>query len=369
MIEKGRISALQMAIMMYITIVATSILFIPSITAKYAERDLWISPIWASFSGFFIVYITWQLHKLYPKDSLIEYSEHILGRIIGKVIGFIYLFFILHDTGIAIREYGEFVVSSFLQRTPTFVVMGSITLVCAFAVKGGIEVIGRCAQIIIPVVIFMWLLLFLLLVSELEPKNVFPIMEYGLKPSIMGSIVPSAWLSQYSLISFLFPLLTDQEKEMKWGMISVVVVMFTMVITNIGSLFLFGQNIINFNFLIYEAARYISIGGFFENLEAMVIVIWVAGGFVQISLFYYMLVLGTAQWLKLSNYRPVVFPIGFLAVLFSFWSLPNFIELVHFIETIAPFYFLVVQLVIPILLFTIAFAQKKIMKLNMFSSK
>ena len=36
--EKGKISALQMAIMMYPTIVATAILSVPSIIAKYAKN-------------------------------------------------------------------------------------------------------------------------------------------------------------------------------------------------------------------------------------------------------------------------------------------------------------------------------------------
>ncbi|TKH09627.1 spore gernimation protein, partial [Peribacillus simplex] len=43
--EKGKISSLQMAFMMYPTIVATAVLGVPSITAKYAKTDLWLSPI------------------------------------------------------------------------------------------------------------------------------------------------------------------------------------------------------------------------------------------------------------------------------------------------------------------------------------
>ena len=51
--------------------------------------------------------------------------------------------------------------------------------------------------------------------------------------------------------------------------------------------------------------------------------IWVVGAFVKISVFYYVAALGTAQWLNLSDYRPVVWPLGIIIVEFSFWSLPN----------------------------------------------
>ena len=47
--EKGKISSFQMAVMMYPTIVATIIISVPSVTAKYAKNDLWLPPILASY--------------------------------------------------------------------------------------------------------------------------------------------------------------------------------------------------------------------------------------------------------------------------------------------------------------------------------
>ncbi|MGM0890318.1 MAG: GerAB/ArcD/ProY family transporter [Bacillota bacterium] len=92
--EKGKISSLQMAIMMYPTIVATAVLGLPSITAKYAQNDLWLSPILASLIGYVTVYIAYKLHELYPKQTVIQFSEHILGRFAGKFSVFYSYFFI-----------------------------------------------------------------------------------------------------------------------------------------------------------------------------------------------------------------------------------------------------------------------------------
>jgi spore germination protein KB len=64
MIERGRISYLELALIMYGTIVATAVLYIPYITAQEAKRDLWLSPIWGSLSGFLIVMIIVKLSKL-----------------------------------------------------------------------------------------------------------------------------------------------------------------------------------------------------------------------------------------------------------------------------------------------------------------
>lgn len=359
MIERGKISALQMAIMMNPTILATGLLLVPAITAKTAKQDLWLSPIWASFVGLMIVFIAFQLHRLYPDQTIFEYSEQILGKIPGKILGIIFVFFYFHITGIIVREYGEFVSGTFLHRTPMVVVFASMVLVASMAVHGGLEVIGRCSEIIVPVLLILYLILFVLLFKDLDIHNFFPIMENGLGPSLKGSLVLQSWFSEFILVSFFFPYLTDRAKGMKWGMISVLSVMFYLVLTNIMSLLLFGNLTASLTYPVMIAGRYISIADFLGHLESIVMSVWVAGTFVKITVFYYALVLGTAQLFKLTDFRPIILPVGFLLILCAIWSAPNLQDLSHFLGTSAPFYFLSIQVGIPLLLLIIAWIKKK----------
>lgn len=359
MIEEGKISSFQMGIIMYPAIVATAILILPSITPAHAGRDMWLSPVWASITGFLTVYIVYRLNRLFPKETIIEYSKRIVGTIPAKLLGLLYLLLYFHMTGIVVREYGEFMVGSFFQRTPLFVIMGSMILVCALNVRGGVEVIARTAQFFVPIVVILFTCIVLLLIPDLDPRNMLPIMEHGLLPSLKGSVVPHGWFSEYILISFLLPYLSDRQKGLHWGMISAAAVMVTMVITNFASLFLFGEITAALPYPVMSAARYISLAEFFEHLEALVMAIWVAGTFMKISMFYYVLVLGTAQWTGLSGYRPLVLPIGLILVSFSFWVGASLQELVHFLSTVSPFYFLILQTVLPAILLMIALLRKK----------
>lgn len=177
MIERGKISASQMAIMMNQAILATVLLLVPAISAKHAKQDIWLSPIWASLIGFLAVFLAYKLNKLYPKETLIEYCELILGKVLGKIIGAVYLFFYLHITGIIVREYGEFVSGNFLPHTPMLFIFGTMVLLCSLAVYGGLEVIGRCAEIILPVILVFYLIMCIMLFKDLDIKNMFPIME------------------------------------------------------------------------------------------------------------------------------------------------------------------------------------------------
>ena len=84
MIEKGKISALQLAMMFYISIIVTGILFLPIIGYHFAERDYWIAPILSSIIGFIIVIVMCKLNNYYPKETIIQYSCSILGKVAGE---------------------------------------------------------------------------------------------------------------------------------------------------------------------------------------------------------------------------------------------------------------------------------------------
>jgi spore germination protein KB len=82
------------------------------------------------------------------------------------------------------------------------------------------------------------------------------------------------------------------------------------------------------------------------------------GLFVKVTVFYYAVVIGLSQWLNLSDYRPVVLPVGFLIVVMSIWVAPNLQELFEVIGTTYPFYKITVQTLIPTVLLLIALLRK-----------
>ncbi|AZV42408.1 GerAB/ArcD/ProY family transporter [Peribacillus asahii] len=357
--EKGRISSIQMAIMLYPAIVATAILGVPSITAKYAKTDLWLSPILASFIGYVTVYIAYKLHKHYPKETVIQFSEHIMGRFAGKILGFLFLFFYIQVAGLIVRQYAEFVVDSFLVNTPISVIMASMVFLCALTVHGGLEVLGRAAELFFPIFILAILFFLIFLGPDFEWKNIFPILGDGMMPPIKGAMVPGGWFTEIFLISFLLPFLVDQKKGMKYGMMTVFVVTMTLVLINLIVLFVLGPATSFKVYPLMSVARYISLADFFEHLESFIMAVWIVGAFIKLSVFYYAAALGTAQWLNLSDYRPVVWPVGILILEFSFWSLPNTMGLERYLVGTFPVFALLIQTIIPLFLLMIAVIRKR----------
>lgn len=358
-----KISSLQMAMMMYPTIVATAILSVPSITAQYAKQDLWLSPILASMIGFMIVFITIKLHKFYPEQTVIQFSEQIIGRIPGKVISFFIILFYLEGTGEITRGYAEFIVGTFLYQTPISVVIISMVLLCAVAVYGGLEVIGRITQLFFPIFIIPLFILILLLSPDFETGNILPVLEKGMIPPVKGAIPLSGWFSEFFIMIFLLPQLTDKKKGMKHGMMTVLFVMTTLVIVNFTVFFVLGPTTASKVYPLMNASRYISYADFLENLDSIIMAVWIIGIFIKISVFYYVSAIGIAQLLNLTDYRPIIWPIGILIVEFGFWGLPNTMVYGHYDVKAWPFYANFIQVIIPLTLLLIAIIKKSRKKL------
>lgn len=357
--ERGRVSSLQTSLLLFPAIIATAILSLPGITAQYAGKDLWISPIMSSSVGFLTVYTAIKLHERFPGATIMQSSEQIIGKPLGKVIGFIFLFFYTMITGQVTRDYSEFILTSFLSHTPQVVIASSMVLLCAYCLYGGIEVLGRVGLLLFPLFCVPIYTLIFFLTPHLQPGNMLPIMENGIFPPAKGAIVPAGWFAEFFLIAFLLPFVSDRKKSMKNSMITVFFVALTLVLVNLIVLFVMGAAVTNREFPLMTVARYVSVADFFENLEAAVLAIWIAGAFVKISLLYYAAVLATAQWFNMKDYRPIILPVGMIVVQFAYWGNPSTMTNGRLLTTTFPFISVFIQTLLPLVLLLLAIVMKK----------
>ncbi len=311
MIEKGKISALQLAMMFYTSITVTGILFLPIVGYHFAERDYWIAPILSSIIGFMMVIVMFKLHNYYPKETIIQYSCSILGKVVGKVLGAFLLLHLFYVSFNAFWSYAGFVNDYFLPYTPKTVILGSLALICAVAARGGVEVIGRLAELITPLLVILFMLILILLLTEVDLRNLFPILGHGILPTIKASYFSNIWFSEFMYIGFFLPFLVNQKIEKKRVMISVLLVMITMVSLNMIMLLVFGKAMSGFSVPFSTAVQYINIYDFFTHLESLVMAFWIMGAFIKMTVLLYILSLGIAQWLNLSDYRPLVLPVTY----------------------------------------------------------
>jgi spore germination protein KB len=352
MIEKGKISSQQMGKMIYLAITPTAILTAPGISFNFARQDLWLSPVWA-VCGLAAVPLALALNRLQPDCGVIRACKNIIGRFPGWALGGILWLFYLYVSGIILREYGEFVVGSFLSDTPLVVVLGSLVLVCALAVRGGVEIVGRFADLFLPAFLLLFLLIVLLIIPDLSITNMMPILGEGLLPSLKGALVLQIWFGELAIAWFLLPFVSDRENAKKTLWITFGAIVLTLLLSNWVTLLLLGDLTGGYSYAFLILARYIDLAEFLTHLEALFMAIWVLGAFVKVCVFFYITTLGAAEWMALRDYRPIVFPIGLLLTLFSIWGAANYQEMTHALSTSTIPLAFTMFIIVPALLYAI----------------
>jgi spore germination protein KB len=280
-------------------------------------------------------------------------------------VGLAYLLFFIHINSIIIREFGDFLVSAFLPETPILVFNIMVLTLAAMAVRGGIEVIARVNQFVFPQFFLVLAALVFLTIEEWEFGNLLPLLEYGIKPVLAGSVTPSAWRGEVVVILMFLPYLNKPAEAAKSVAAAVLIIAVFLTLPILAGVLVFGsEQEAHFVFPTLELARYVNVGDFLQRLEAIIIIVWVAGITVKVAVFYLASVLSASHLVGLSDYRPLVYPVGIITLVYSIVLFDNSRELVKFLAEYVPYYAYIFELGIPMVLLVIAIIRRKGGKLS-----
>ena len=155
---KEMISNRQLLFILLIIRMTLVIATLPVLTTGKAAQDAWISSIFTLIGSVIIVIMIAALSRKFPGMTIIEYSKILLGKIPGALISLAFLWLFLHIAATDTRIYAEVLADGFLTETPMVVTAGSIVAVSALAVYLGVEVIGRSADVLIPVIVLFFIM-------------------------------------------------------------------------------------------------------------------------------------------------------------------------------------------------------------------
>ncbi|RQD76840.1 MAG: spore gernimation protein [Candidatus Syntrophonatronum acetioxidans] len=356
-----KISTRQATLLMATTILATAILFLPAITTEQAREDAWISTLIALVNGLLISLLVITLMKRFPRQTIIQYSEVILGKVLGKVIGLGYIWFFLHTNAIIVREFGAFMATAFMPNTPLIIFNGLIVVLAILVVRSGLEPLARLNEWIFIVTGFFFVVIAMFVISEMNLENLRPFLERGIMPSLKGAITPTSWFGEIIILAMIFPFLSRPQKGYRIGAGAVLIAGAFLFTGLLQAVSIFGPELVKrFDFPILEVVRLISLGDFFERIDALVMAIWVGGVFVKTSVFHFATVTAAAQWFNLEEYNPLAIPLGLLTVILSIHLFEGAADLVKFLSETFPFYALsLFEVGIPALLLVTAFIRNK----------
>lgn len=169
-----KINAFQLYCMLLVMVMPLAFLIVPKLLTSYLGNNAWLAAVAAIVPGTLIIYIYSSIIKKSRQPFPLLLEEH-LGRIAGKILGFIYIFFFLLTSSFALRIFVEFIESNVLPGTPISVFIG-VMLITAFAgIKSGLTNIARMTELITYIGIpFTLLMLALTLIYNPDFSNLRP---------------------------------------------------------------------------------------------------------------------------------------------------------------------------------------------------
>lgn len=356
MLEEGKISSRQFTVLVLLYTIGSTILIIPSILTSTAKQDAWISGMIGLGVGIAAIFLYTALASRYPGKNFSQMLELILGKWLGKLFSvFYFLTFVFLLCLFVLRDIGDFMVSVMMVETPIQVIHLTFLLVVVYAVRHGLESFSRTAELFLPWIILLFLILVLAVAPQIDIFNVLPILEFGLKP-VFNASFSFLTFPFLELVVFLMIVPYVNTQKVRKGFISgtmiggcclILISLLSILVTGVGET---TESI----YSSYDLAKQINLGGFFQRVEAMMAFIWFTTVFMKLTILTYIVSLGLAQTFELHDYKILVFPLGLLMYVLSLDLLPNISYLIEFTQTMQ-IYVLLYGGVVPIILFLLSY--------------
>jgi spore germination protein KB len=246
MLENVKISSRQLLIFVIIQTIGDSILVLPAITANEAHQDAWIVAVISVGVGSLVAFLYSSLSKLYPKMSLIEYSEKIFGKWLGITIALLFVIYTFIICVLYLREVGDFMTTQILPETPIQAILILTTIVVLFASRLGFEPLIRSSDIFFPYVLLLLLPLIIFLLPDFKITNIKHVFEGGFKPFITGSFTFIAFpFLELVGILMILPYVNEKERIGKSLYIGALLGGLVLIIITSMTIFVFGADIIS----------------------------------------------------------------------------------------------------------------------------
>ena len=335
-------------------------------TAPEAKRDSWIAVIIATIAAIPLLLSYAAISRAFPEKDMFDILEILFGKIFGKIISALYVWYFFHLGSLVMRNFGEFMNTLAMPETPMFVPMICIGILCIWVSRAGIEVLGRCTKILLLTCGIVVIIIQCLAIPYLDIHNIKPILGQGLKPVINGAFSSLSFPFAES-IAFLgvASCLGKNSSSRKIYIRSLLFSAFFITIIALRNTMVLSSNIIEIiYFPAYSAVGRINIGDSIQRMEGTVAIIFATGVFVKVSICLLASSKGVSKILGLKSYRSVVIQIGLLMSYLAYFIYDSTMDMEYWAFSIYRYYAFPFQIIFPIIIFIIIEVKRKKHKLS-----
>lgn len=327
-----RISPHQFMTLGSAVLLGTTFLPVASMVTEVGGRDGWMSVLPGLAVGIPYGLMVVSLLEQYPRKNLLQVSETLFGKWIGKMIGVLYISITGYFGGLLLGQVGDIYQTTIMPLTPIgMFYLGGILLVF-YLVWSGIEVFARFSEVLFPLIVIVLILNLGLSIQRMEQGELMPILSEGIKPLIWGGIKVLPFVMEYILflVGLLSFLPTDklelgQLKKGVWRAIFLVGILDMLVV--LMQILVFGPaETIRLVYGLLVLGKLVEVSRTVAGVESLFVGVWFGALVIKISAFFFTVTWGleTVFGLKGPKWNLAV-GVVFLGIAFKFTRGPSLI--------------------------------------------
>lgn len=304
----------------------------PLISFGGAKHDVWLSAIIAIIFGMVGSYIITSLAAKYPSMTIIQSSQHIMGKWLGKLIGLIYIIVSIILAATFTRDFIELFLH-FITPFMSDTILVTVTLATSvFVIRTGLQGIGRLAELLVPLLfgaIITGLILSIGNISYIPTIR----LEQSWSSLLTDALTQLPYLGMIMAWLFLYPYLPQKSQTPKTLYLSLFIVGLALILVASTIIAVHGPFVpprLNYHF--FTIIQLIEIAGFLRGVEIIFLVGWISTSIIAITLFYYLSVLSVQQWLGIKRHERLIIPLGIICGAGAIYGFDSYMSLRVFFD-------------------------------------
>lgn len=287
--KKNVISNNQIKNLLVTTIIGVGILSLPSNIAVVLDNDGWIAVLVSGLLIIPFILIIDKLFKMYPNKTIFEIGEEVLGKFIFKIFLIIIAIYATITLAYSIRVFGEVIKAYLLERTPIAVIIITMLLATSYVSRAEIEILGRVATMVYPVLLALFIFLFLINMPKSDYTDILPLFNADFTKLPRGIMVTIFSYAGYEIIMLAYPLTDNRKDTLKYALRGLFIVIGIYLAAFFISLSQLGVNQLKRTLWPTIAiAKEVDLPGYFlENLDGIVIALWVLIVYTSVGPLFY----------------------------------------------------------------------------------
>jgi len=304
-----RISTHQFMTLGAAVLMGGTFLLLASGVTVASGRDGWMTILPGFAVGIPYGLMVLSLLVQYPRKNLLQISEILFGKWIGKITGVIYILITGYYGGLVLAVLGEIFERSIMPLTPRWVFYLGGLLLVLYLVGSGIEVFARFSEVIFPLIVIALVLNVVLAIPKIEPGELMPILSEGIQPLFFGVLKVMPFAMEYIL--FLGGILTflpigkqelGQLKTGVWRAVFLVGILNTLVALVQILVFGPGETIRLVNGILV-LGKLIEVSRTVAGIESLFMGVWLGSLVIKISAFFFMVSWGIETVFNLKGLK------------------------------------------------------------------